>query len=310
MYSENARQTLVARFAIAVLLAIVTALALIPGPAMALVGGGADTGGTYRPVVAILGGPGRYCSATKIGPRQFLTAGHCVVDKANGELFPTFRRDATLQISNAPIPRAAEHFVRVNVEQTQLPPTFEQGLLRFIAYKQARIADFSKQMVGTELRRRIENLQANHHFTAKFPDAAVIKVQTDTPEIPQAQLDLDPLRKGDPVTLVGYGCDDLTTPDKNAIQNSYGVRRFGTSEVIRVDPVNFYSFGRIMRPNAPSLCPGDSGGPVLRNGKVVGIHGTVQGVALRHGANSNMSVNLSNLALWSALEIDFSHSSR
>jgi hypothetical protein len=79
---------------------------------------------------------------------------------------------------------------------------------------------------------------------------------------------------------------------------------------LRVDPLNFYSFGRVMRTDAPSLCPGDSGGPVLRDGKAVGVHGTAHGAALRYGANSNMSVNLNSLMLWSALESNANQSSR
>jgi hypothetical protein len=267
-------------------------------------------------VVVILVEPkGGYCSATKIAPRRFLTAGHCVVDRGNGELLSAFRRDAALKISSAPTPLSADDFIRVSVEQTQLPSAFEQGLRQFIAYKQARIADFNKPSIGTTLRRRMENLQANPYFTTKFPDAAVIRLQADTTEIPQAQLDLTPLRKGDAVTLVGYGCDNLTNPRGAAGQTPYGVRRFGSSQVIRVDPVNFYSYGRAMRLGAPSICPGDSGGPVLRKGKIVGVHGAVHGIAPSHGANTNMSVNLSNLASWSALNanasrLDRSHAQR
>ena len=302
MNPEDTCQLLVARYAIVVSFAAGAVLALMPGPTVALMGGTVDRSGAYRAVVIIFDGSGAYCSATKIAPRRFLTAGHCVVDRGNGDLLPTFRRGATLQISNAPVPRAARDVIRVYVQQTQLPPAFKQGLQRCVAYKQVQIADFSRRLVGAELQRRIESLQTNPHFTTKYPDAAVITLQTETGEIPQAQLDLNPLRKGDTVTLVGYGCDDLARKETDTLQNPYGVRRFGTSDVIRVDPVNFYSFGRAMRPDAPSLCPGDSGGPVLRNGSVVGIHGTVHGVALRNGANSNMSVNLSNLATWPALD--------
>jgi hypothetical protein len=68
--------------------------------------------------------------------------------------------------------------------------------------------------------------------------------------------------------------------------------------VIRVDSVNFYTFAHRMHPGAPSLCPGDSGGPVMRAGKIVGVHGTVYGLAREHGARSNMSVNLQTVQPW------------
>jgi S1-C subfamily serine protease len=78
------------------------------------------------------------------------------------------------------------------------------------------------------------------------------------------------------------------------------VRRSGRSRVIRVDAVNFYTDAGQRAAHAPSLCPGDSGGPVLHQGRVVGVHTVVFGLNRRHGARSNMAVNLAPLADWSA----------
>lgn len=68
-----------------------------------------------------------------------------------------------------------------------------------------------------------------------------------------------------------------------------------------VDPVNFFSYAALMQSGAPSLCPGDSGGPVIRDGRVAGLHGTVYGVGLADGAHTNISVNLHGLRHWEAL---------
>jgi Trypsin len=70
--------------------------------------------------------------------------------------------------------------------------------------------------------------------------------------------------------------------------------------VIRADAVNFYTFAADLRPGSPTTCPGDSGGPVLKDGQVVGVHGSVYGLSARDAARSNMSVNLHPLAGWDA----------
>ncbi len=104
------------------------------------------------------------------------------------------------------------------------------------------------------------------------------------------------------VTLVGYGCAHLADRQDEQQRQPFGHRRWARTQVIRVDAVNFYSYAEHLRADAPSLCPGDSGGPVLRDGKVVGVHGTVYGIGSAGGAHSNMSVNLHALRTWDALQ--------
>jgi hypothetical protein len=281
------------------------ALILLPGPvALALSGGTPDTGGRFPAVVVLVAGPRSQCSGTKIGPRRLLTAAHCVVDTGTGELRPAYRPGGRLRIGNAPVPAAAGDLHPVQVRRTHLAPAFSDGLQRFLAFKRKRIAAFREQFQGTELLRRIMEMEATHHFTARYPDAAVIDLDTATPDIPSLPVDQRPLTREAPVTLVGYGCASI---DQRASENAahpFGVRRWAETAVIRVDPVNFFSYARYLRDGAPSLCPGDSGGPVLRDGKVVGVHGTVYGIgglAGEQGGHSNMSVSLPALKDWAAL---------
>ena len=43
----------------------------------------------------------------------------------------------------------------------------------------------------------------------------------------------------------------------------------------------------------------------MRDGKVVGVHGTVYGIGAAGGAHANMSVNLRALRTWDALQDRF-----
>jgi len=281
--------------------ALLGLLLLCALPAKGLEGGRPDAEQRYAAVVALVAGPVDECSATKVGARRFLTAAHCVVDTGSGELRPAFRPGGSIAISNAPTPRTAEDFITAMVQHTRLAPAFREGMDRFIAFKRKRVAAFVEQFADKELQRRIAEMEAKHHFTARYPDAALVEIDRLTPSIPAAPIDLDTVTAEDTVTLVGYGCAHLA--ERQAEQQSlpFGRRRWAQTQVIRVDAVNFYSYAEHLRPGAPSLCPGDSGGPVLRDGKVVGVHGTVYGIGAAGGAHSNMSVNLHTLRDWAAL---------
>ncbi|MFM8270352.1 MAG: trypsin-like serine protease [Pseudomonadota bacterium] len=89
----------------------------------------------------------------------------------------------------------------------------------------------------------------------------------------------DSLRSGDAATLVGYGCNNIAT---NA---GAGVKRMGTNQVANVSSyVEFYTpatssnYRGIIGPdNRAGSCPGDSGGPALKQ-----INGEYQVAAVTH----------------------------
>lgn len=251
----------------------------------------------YAAVVVMRVGNYGHCSATKIAARRFLTAAHCVADTSTGTVASTFAAGRPIQVSNVVTP-AIRDFVLLHVERTDLHPDFEQALEVFHAYKEKIINKYREHYKGVDLDLRIRKIESDNHLTARNPDLAVVSVRELTPGIPIAKIDFAPLTVEEPVQLVGYGCE----AGRNVpLASKYGRRRWGETRVIRIDPVNFYTFAHQMLPGAPSLCFGDSGGPVMRAGKVVGVHGAVYGFYDKIGARSNMSVNLRAYESWRLL---------
>ncbi|WP_186343129.1 trypsin-like serine protease [Allochromatium palmeri] len=273
--------------------------ALVASPAWALINGQFDDEGRYGAVVALWSEGERRCSATKIDSNTFLTAAHCVVDVARGKLSSPFQPGGTLLISARPESRPSDTQALV-VANTELPPAFAAGLQRLYDYQQSRIEEYRARYNGEDLARRIRRVQADSRITDRFPDAALVRVVTPTPAIPQLPVSLAPLPAGADVILVGYGCERVSDWRRSDRRDRPARRLWGRSQVIRVDGVNFYTFGSERRAGSATLCPGDSGGPVLLDGRVVGVHGTVWGLSHRDTARSNMSVNLHGLIDWKA----------
>ena len=281
-------------------LALLLALGL-SAQAAALVGGQPDTDADYSYAVFFKVDGQRRCTATKIGPRAFLTAAHCVVDISKGGLVQAFEPGGTILLTNRAEPKGDSDYRSLTVEATRLPPAFEAALHRLHEYQEEQIAGYRWRYSGENLERRIRRVQADSRISDRFPDAAIVRLRLETPEIPVAPFDLKPLAAGAQAVLVGYGCErasDLMRRDRATLP----VRRtWGETRVIRVDKVNFYTFAAELRPGTPVLCPGDSGGPVVSGGRVVGVHGTVWGLhPMTDTARSNMSVNLAAIADWDA----------
>lgn len=262
----------------------------------ALIAARLDDPPQYAAVVVMLMDVGR-CSATKIAARRFLTAAHCVTDSSIGTVADGFAAGSQIQVSNAVTP-AQRDFVHLHVARTDLHPEFKRALERFHAYKEKIINGYRRDYDGVDLEVRIRAIERDNHFMARHPDLAVVTVREITPGIPIAGIDFSPLSAEEPVRLVGYGCEAGSAVSS---VSRYGRRRWGETQIIRIDPVNFYTFAHQMRLGTPSLCPGDSGGPVMRMGKVVGVHGTVYGLSKKTGAYSNMSVSISGYQDWSPL---------
>lgn len=285
-------------------LALLGAALLLAADAAALTGGAADSAGRFAAVVMVSAGGSPLCSATKIGPQRLLTAAHCTVDMASGAAYPSFAAGGVLLIGNAAGPQGVADLRPVTVRHTHLAPAFREGLERFQAYKRERIGALEEDFGGTALMERMRTLAVGPNFTARFPDVAVIELEAPLAAIPKLPVDLRPLLPEDAVTLVGYGCADAADAADPREGRVAGIRRFARSRVIRTDGFNVYTYARHLRTGMPSLCPGDSGGPVLRAGKVVGVHGSVHGYGGhpgQRGGHSNRAVQLHALRDWSAL---------
>ena len=280
------------------LVTVLVAGTIASSAALALIDGALDDARRYEAVVLVVAGTSRRCTATKIAERHFLTAAHCVANTSRGALDRTFAPGSTIRVSNRLAPAGPGDFLRLQVTRVHLPPEFKQALQGLFAYQEKLIRQYRDKYSGAELERRVRHVESQNHFTSRVADLAVVEVRERTPKIPSARLDFAPLVADEAVRLVGYGCESFDKGARGDKTSSRSRRKWGETLVIRVDTVNFYTFAHRMRPGAPSLCPGDSGGPVMRAGKVVGVHGTVYGLARTHGARSNMSVNLRSVQPW------------
>ncbi len=284
-------------------------LGLILGPlvtpwAFALSGGQPDSAQQHPEVVTLRGAGMAGCSAVKIGTHTLLTAAHCVVDAGSGELWPAFQPGGSVRLNNAYRQETEADALTVVIADTRLPEAYQQGLAKFVEYRRQRLAELSEGASALPAVTLERGLRMRHHFAARHPDVALLRLRTATPSIPARAVDFTPLRAGAEVELVGFGCAALGRSSTGSNPGSNpgfpAVRRSGWSIVIRVDAVNFYTQAGQLSAQAPSLCPGDSGGPVLHQGRVVGVHSVVYGLNARHGARSNMAVNLAPLADWTA----------
>lgn len=277
------------------------ALAIAPA-AQALIGGEADHEGTYAAVVPIRIGHRGLCTATKVGPCHLLTAAHCLVDPHTGRprIGPDAAGNGALTIAVGDYHRAGGRIPRtIGVAALRFPPEYRAALARFIAYRTDRLAKLQERLAPADLTRAERALRIGHHFSARFPDVAIVQLTEEIGSIPTIELDLDALPTGSQVVLVGFGCRDASAATSTRMPD---VPAWGRSRVLGVETHSLYTAGNQKDSTAPSLCPGDSGGPVLRDGRVVGIHSVVHGLHRSHGARSNMAIHLRALSDWLAAE--------
>jgi hypothetical protein len=124
------------------------------------------------------------------------------------------------------------------------------------------------------------------HDAPHVPDVAIIDIDVDTPDIPIVRVDLNPVSLGDPVTLLGYGCeahDQTPSPYRLKLQNTTVSGKDSLDTGRRATAIGSYVVTNALNrdPSSATLCPGDSGGPLYRaiDGEqlVVGINALVRG---------------------------------
>ncbi len=239
-----------------------------------LIGGHQAAPYHFRSTVGI----GDSCTAAKVGPRLFLTAAHCV---AVGRLPSGF-----------PVPEGYPENDGIN--ESYLPG---QPLL----INWGLDADDAEQGEFTIVETSI------HPSWWECPlcedpilgpgsaaDIAVIEIAENTPDIPEARVELDPMETGDQVVKVGWGCEERTNIDPSTLElgryktedawliPASEIQHEGTyppitdGQVEQVGGGYLITAGHDQDEDYASLCMGDSGGPLYipnnSDPRIVGVN--------------------------------------
>jgi len=223
-----------------------------------LIGGQPADAEHYRATVGI----GNSCTAAKVGPRLFLTAAHCVaVGRAP---------------RNFPLPEGypSNH----GVHDDYLPGkklSMYWGLdARDDQRGEFTIASTTIHPSWWECPECPEPTRMGDIAA----DIAVIEVKEETPQIPEARVELGTIATGTAVVKVGWGCEERTNVDattvqlgrlktvKTALVSSSEIQRYETRMSDEQAEAMAASYlvtpGRAQDDQEASLCLGDSGGPL------------------------------------------------
>jgi hypothetical protein len=223
----------------------------------ALVGGTPAKPGQFPGVVHLEAG----CTAAKVGPRHLLTAAHCVVDPAMLTL--RYGEGAPVAIAVDP----AKGYVAHEVSAVHAHPAW--------------LAACETTYCGASA------------VTARLdaPDVAIIELARTLAGVDEARVDPTPLRSGERVVVLGYGCTEgvhvadrrarpeLAWADARVISPQAALHAgssVGAGDVAVFGELYALTAGPGLGGAEAGLCPGDSGGPLFRVGEagmaVVGVN--------------------------------------
>lgn len=188
------------------------------------------------------------CTITKVGPRQFISAAHCV-----GKNLPSL----TLNFKNFK--------GTVKVTSAHIHPSWIKDCSNF-------------HCTGHEV--------GSSRMTPGRSDVVFINVKEETPAIPIIAVHFDPLQIDTSVAMVGAGCTRSVEPGGPGKMRYFVTKLVSPFELTHEHSLyknifevtgqsNWITPGYGLNRISASLCPGDSGGPLLSeiNGewKIVGI---------------------------------------